>query len=100
MGQTAEAIRNSASHIKGIHHIGISVSDVDAQLAFIQQATTMGDFEHQSFSGPNAPVAATNRQSSGPNSYLEFISLKPRQQTRYRSRVPVSPISVFSLPQI
>ena len=86
MGQTAEAIRNSASHIKGIHHIGISVSDVDAQLAFIQQATTMSDFEHQSFSGPNAPVAATKSAIvRGPNSYLEFMQF----ETQAADTVPV-----------
>ena len=73
----AEAIRNSASHIKGIHHVGISVTNLDEQLAFFKQATTIEAYDEMSFSGPNAPTAALKSAVvKGPNSYLELMQFE------------------------
>ena len=75
MANTAEDIRTSGTAIKGIHHIGISVADVTASAAFLEDAANLTRLGEGSFSGTSiassAPSASTIMK--GPNAYLELM---------------------------
>jgi catechol 2,3-dioxygenase-like lactoylglutathione lyase family enzyme len=75
MSNTAEGIRKSATTIKGIHHIGISVTDVSASLDFFKGAAHLDEQAMSSFSGKG--LAASEPQATaivkGPNAFLELM---------------------------
>ena len=75
MTNTGEDIRTSGTAIKGIHHIGISVADVAASSAFLEDAANLTRVGEGSFSGTgiasSTPSASTIMK--GPNAYVELM---------------------------
>ena len=75
MANTAEDIRTSGTAIKGIHHIGISVADVTASAAFLEDAANLTRVGEGSFSGTGIASSAPSASMimKGPNAYLELM---------------------------
>lgn len=75
MANTADGIRNGASHIKGIHHVGISVPDIQQQLNFFSAATTLSKHHDMSFSGQGLAAEAPEESAvvEAPNTYIELM---------------------------
>lgn len=83
MANPAEnTILASASAIKGVHHIGISVANLAQSLSFFEGATSLERFSHKGLSG--AGLAATEPTAvavlKGPNSYIELMQFNASAQ--------------------
>jgi catechol 2,3-dioxygenase-like lactoylglutathione lyase family enzyme len=72
---TEHSVETSPSGIKGIHHIGISVSNLTESLAFFEGATTLVCHSREGFSGTGLAVAAPEEVAilKGPNGYIELM---------------------------
>ena len=75
MATTADGIGNSATGIKGIHHVSISVADLDRTATFFEKATTLPRAIDSSFSGKgladSTPLASA--VIKGPNAHIELM---------------------------
>jgi catechol 2,3-dioxygenase-like lactoylglutathione lyase family enzyme len=75
MSTTADGLRNSRSHIKGIHHVGIAVNQLAEQIQFFANATTIAKVHERSFSGAGLAVRAPQATAvlEAPNVYVELM---------------------------
>ena len=83
--QSVASASPDTSTVKGINHIGLSVSDLDGSLSFYQAATSLGLANRQKINSHSVVERASGFQNEpievailrGPNGYLELMQFDP-----------------------
>ena len=75
MANQATTILAGASTIKGVHHIGISVTGLAQSLTFFEGATTLACHSRRGFSGTGLAAKESSEVAilQGPNTYIELM---------------------------
>lgn len=66
------------SSIKGIHHVGMAVSDVKAAVAFYESATSLGSVSVESIGGGPLQAVEETAVLKAPNGYIELMQFADR----------------------
>jgi catechol 2,3-dioxygenase-like lactoylglutathione lyase family enzyme len=80
------------STIKGMHHVGIAVSDVERSVEFYQSVTALKRIDHDNIAGYLPEPCEKSAVLKGPNGYLQLMQFAGPTDL---SEVPVPALHIF-----